>query len=84
MKLSSRQPARLAWFALLIAAGAMLLSASGAQAASKRGVVLVKDIWPGRSPSITTNGGGNCGCIYNGGQLTNARGTLYFSANDGT
>ena len=82
MKLSIRQPARLAWLALLIAAGAMLLSASGAQAASKRGAVLVKDISPGRSPSITEIHS-NCGCTYNGGQLTNVRGTLYFSANDG-
>jgi ELWxxDGT repeat protein len=80
VKLSIRQPAR---SALLIAAGVMLLSASGAQAAKHRGAVLVKDINPGRSPSITTNGGGNCGCIYNGGDLTDVRGTLYFSANDG-
>ncbi len=36
-----------------------------------------------RSPRITTNGGGDCGCIYNGGDLTDVRGTLYFSANDG-
>ena len=60
-----------------------LLVVSGAQAAGHRGAVLVKDINPGRSPSITTNGGGNCGCVYNGGDLTNVRGTLYFSANDG-
>ena len=45
--------------------------------------MLVKDINPGRSPSITTNGGGNCGCIYNGGDLTDVHGILYFSANDG-
>ncbi|MGZ5412488.1 MAG: ELWxxDGT repeat protein [Solirubrobacterales bacterium] len=84
MKLSSRQPARLAWFALLIAAGAMLLSASGAQAASKRGVVLVKDIRPGPRDSITEPEF-CCGEIsYAGGYLTNVRGTLYFSADDGT
>ena len=48
MKLSVRHPPILAWgLALLIAAGGMLLSASGAQAASKRGAVLVKDINPG-------------------------------------
>ena len=44
MKLSIHQPRRLAWLALLLAAGAMLLSTSGAQAAANRGAVLVKDI----------------------------------------
>ena len=44
--------------------------------------MLVKDINPGRSPSVTEIHS-NCGCTYNGGQLTNVRGTLYFSANDG-
>ena len=39
--------------ALLIATGGMLLSTSVAQAAAHRGAVLVKDINPGRSPSIT-------------------------------
>ena len=68
--------------ALLIAACGMLVLIPGAQAAH-RGAVLVKDINPGRSPSITTNGGGNCGCVYNGGDLTDVHGTLYFSANDG-
>ena len=68
--------------ALLIAASGMLLSTSGAEAAH-RGAVLVKDIRPGRSPSMTTNGGGDCGCIYNGGDLTGVHGTLFFSANDG-
>ena len=51
MKLSIHQPRRLAWLALLLAAGAMLLSTSGAQAAANRGAVLVKDIHPGRSGS---------------------------------
>ena len=60
----------------------MLLSTSGAQAAAHRGAVLVKDINPGRSPSVTAIYS-NCGCHYNGGDLTNVRGTLYFSANDG-
>ena len=84
MKLPIRQPARLAWLALLIAAGAMLLSALGAQAASKRGAVLVKDIRPGRSASITEPDF-CCGEIpYGGGDLTNVRGTLYFSADDGS
>ena len=71
--------ARLAWLALVLAASAMLLSASGAQAASKRGAVLVKDIRPGRSGSIqgAFRGGGP------GPQLANISGTLYFSADDG-
>ena len=84
MKPSFHRPPILAsGLALLIAACGMLVSTPGAQAAGHRGAVLVKDINPGRSPSITTNGGGNCGCIYNGGDLTDVRGTLYFSANDG-
>ena len=68
--------------ALLLAAGGMLLSTAGAQAAGHRGAVLVKDINPGHSPSITAIYS-NCGCHYNGGELTDVRGTLYFSANDG-
>ena len=45
MKLSIRhQPAGLAWLTLLLAAGAMLLPASVAQAASTYRAVLVKDI----------------------------------------
>jgi len=68
--------------AVLIGACGMLVSTSGAQAASKRGAVLVKDINPGRDASITAIYS-NCGCHYNGGELTNVRGTLYFSANDG-
>ena len=84
MKPSFHHPPILACgLALLIAACGMLVSTPGAQAAGHHGAVLVKDINPGRSPSITTNGGGNCGCIYNGGDLTDVRGTLYFSANDG-
>ena len=84
MKPSFHHPPILACgLALLIAACGMLVSTSGAQAAAHHGAVLVKDINPGRSPSVTTNGGGNCGCVYNGGDLTNVRGTLYFSANDG-
>ncbi len=84
MKPSFHHPSILACgLALLIAAFGMLVSTPGAQAAGHRGAVLLKDINPGRSPSITTNGGGDCGCIYNGGDLTDVRGTLYFSANDG-
>ena len=84
MKPSFHRPSILvSGLALLIAAFGMLVSTPGAQAAGHRGAVLVKDINPGRSPSITTNGGGNCGCIYNGGDLTDVHGTLYFSANDG-
>jgi ELWxxDGT repeat protein len=82
VKLSIRQPRRLVWLALLLAASGVLLSTSGAQAAPNRGAVLVKDINPGRSPSVTEIHS-NCGCTYNGGQLTDVRGTLYFSANDG-
>ncbi len=61
----------------------MFLSASGAQAAARRGAVLVKDIKPGGSSSITEP---DCSCgetSYAGGDLTNVRGTLYFSADDG-
>ncbi len=68
---------------LLIAAGGMLVSAPGAQAARHRGAVLVKDIRPGGSPSITAIYCGDCEPPYNGGELTDVRGTLYFSANDG-
>ena len=77
-----RSPMLACGLALLIAAGGMLLSTSGAQAAAHRGAVLVKDINPGRNASITAIYS-NCGCHYNGGQLTDVRGTLYFSANDG-
>ena len=84
VKPSLHRPAILAWgLALLIAACGMLVSTPGAQAAGHRGAVLVKDINPGRSPSVTNIDGGDCGCIYNGGDLTDVRGTLYFSANDG-
>jgi ELWxxDGT repeat protein len=75
VKLSIRQPARLAWIALLIAAGAMLLSASGAQAASKRGAVLVKDISPGNPKH------GRAGSSNPSG-LTDVAGTLFFAAED--
>ena len=78
VKLSASWPARLACILLLVA-GAMLLSASGGQAASKRGAVLVKDIRPGRHGSIRgPNGGGDVTP-----QLTDAGGTLYFGADDG-
>ena len=80
MKSSLHRPPILAWgLALLIAACVMLLSTSGAQAAARRGAVLVKDIHPGHagSNSFTSRGG------YVGGQLTNVSGTLYFSADDG-
>ena len=82
MKLSIRQTATLGWTLVLLLA-AMLLSTSGAQAASKRGAVLVKDIRPGPAPSVTEP---DCSCgeiSYAGGDLTNVRGTLYFSAEDG-
>jgi ELWxxDGT repeat protein len=69
---------------LLIAAGALLLSASGAQAASKRGAVLVKDINPGRSDSTR---GPTCGSCpdesYHGGLLGGVGGILYLSVDDG-
>ena len=84
VKPSLHRPAILAWgLALLLAAGAMLLSASGAQAAAHRGAVLVKDINPGRSPSVTAIYCGECNSPYNGGDLTDVHGTLYFSAKDG-
>ena len=83
MKLSIRQPARLAWLVVLIAAGAILVSGSGAVAASKRGVALVRDIRPGPRDSITEPEF-CCGEVsYAGGDLTNVHGTLYFSADDG-
>jgi ELWxxDGT repeat protein len=80
VKLSIRYlPVRLAWLAVLLAGGAMLLSASGAQAASKRGAVLVKDIRPGHSGSISgPNGGGDVTP-----QLANDSGVLYLAADDG-
>ena len=79
MKLSIREPARLAWLALLIAASAMLLSVSSAQAASKGGAVLVKDIRPGHSGSIAgPNGGGDVTP-----QLAFNSGVLYLAADDG-
>ena len=82
MKLSIRQTATLGWTLVLLLA-AMLLSTSGAQAASKRGAVLVKDIRPGPASSVTEPEF-CCGEIsYAGGDLTNVRGTLYFSAEDG-
>ena len=75
MKLSIRhQAAGFAWLALLIAAGLMLLSASGARAASKnRGAVLVKDISPGKSSST----GGEPSGVF-----SNVAGTLFFVAAD--
>ena len=64
----------LAWgLALLIAAGGMLLSASGAQAASKRGAVLVKDISPGNPKRVGSS---------NPNGLTNVAGTLFFAGFD--
>ena len=45
--------------------------------------MLVKDIKLGRSASITAIYCGECEPPYNGGELTDVRGTLYFSANDG-
>ena len=79
MNLSIRQPARLAWLALLIAAGALLLLTSGAQAASNRGAVLVKDISPGNSGSIPgPNRGGDVTP-----QLAFNSGVLYLAADDG-
>jgi ELWxxDGT repeat protein len=84
VKLPIRQRRRLAWLALLLAASGMLLLASAAQAAGHRGAVMVKDIAPGHSSSITEPDS-SCGCIsYAGGDLTNVGGTLYFSADDGT
>ena len=81
MKSSLHRPPILAWgLALLIAACVMLLSTSGAQAAANRGAVLVKDIRPGRSGSISIT---RHWASYVGGQLTNVSGTLYFSADDG-
>jgi len=52
----------------------MLLSASGAQAASKRGAVLVKDISPGNPKRPSSSGGPS--------ELANLAGTLYFAAYD--
>ena len=84
MKAAIRQPRRLAWLAVLIAAGAMLLPASGAQAASKRGAVLVKDINLGHSDSTR---GPTCGSCpdesYHGGLLGGAGSILYLSVDDG-
>ena len=77
-----QRPRRLAWLALVLAASGMLLLTSDAQAASKRGAVLVKDIRPGHSGPV------NCGpqrrrrC--HGPQLAfNLRGVLYLAADDG-
>ncbi|MGA8926840.1 MAG: ELWxxDGT repeat protein [Solirubrobacterales bacterium] len=83
VKLSIRQPARLAWLAVLIAAGAMLLSASGAQAAANRGAVLVKDINAGRSGSSSGYIGGCYACYAYGGPFASVGGTLYLSVDDG-
>jgi ELWxxDGT repeat protein len=80
-KLSIRHPAKLAWLALLLAAAAMLMLASGAQAAPKLGVVLVKDIRPGHSGAIQGVLPGRGGGVVP--QLANDSGTLYFSADDG-
>jgi ELWxxDGT repeat protein len=71
-------------FAVLIAASWLLLWAPGAQAASKRGAVLVKDIQPGRSDSTR---GPTCGSCpdesYHGGLLGGVGGILYLSVDDG-
>ena len=85
VKPSLHRPPILAWgVVMLLTAGAMLLSASGAQAASKRGAVLVKDIHPGRSDSMR---GPNCGSCpdesYHGGLLGGVGDNLYLSADDG-
>ena len=74
MKPSRPRLPMLAWgLALLIAASGMLLSASGAQAASKRGAVLVKDISPGNPKRVGSS---------NPNGLTNVAGTLFFAAFD--
>ena len=62
--------------ALLITTCGMFVSTLSAQAAGHRGAVLVKDIRPGRSPSITAIYCGDCEPPYNGGDLTDVRGTL--------
>ena len=71
MKSSLYRPPILACGLALFAVCAVLLPASGAQAASKRGAVLVKDIYPGpkRASSIPSG-------------LTDVRGTLFFAAGD--
>ena len=74
MRLSICLPAKLAWLALLLASGAILLSASGAQAASNRGAVLVKDIARG-NPKLPGSSG-------DPSRLVNVAGTLYFAARD--
>ena len=80
---SIHHPSIPAWgFALLIAACGMLVSSRG-PGGRHRGAVLVKDIRPGRSPSVTDIHCGDCEPPYNGGDLTDVRGILYFSANDG-
>ena len=79
MNLSIRRQVRLPSLALLLAAGAMLLLTSWAQAASNGGAVLVKDIRPGHSGAIQgPNGGGDVNP-----QLANDSGTLYLNADDG-
>lgn len=76
LKISARPPRTFAWtLALLLAAAAMLLMESSAQAASKdRGAVLVKDIAPGNPKRASTSGSPS--------ELTNVAGTLYFAAQD--
>ena len=75
MKLSIRhQPAGFAWLALLIVTTATVVLASGAQAASNRGAVLVKDIARG-NPKLPGSSGDPSG-------LVNVAGTLYFAAHD--
>ena len=67
---------------LLVASAAMLASASGAQAASRR-AVLVKDIRPGHSGSSSGYKGGCYSCYAWGGPLASAGGILYLSVDDG-
>ena len=81
MRLSiHHQPTRFAWLVLLLAAGGMLLFASGVQAASN-GPVLVKEISPGRSGAFGGPPSNNCG--RGGAGFTNVSGILYFKACDG-
>jgi hypothetical protein len=67
VKPSLHRPPILAWgVVMLLAACAMLLSAAGAQAAAHRGAVLVKDINPGHSPSVTAIYCGDCNPLITG------------------
>ncbi len=83
MKLSLHRPPMLACgLALLIAAGGMLVSTSGAQAAATPRGRTGQGHQSGSLPQHHRHLQ-QCGCHYNGGELTDVRGTLYFSANDG-